>query len=226
MVPYFVFGLFYVMPIMLIFNFTDDNVIEYIIKGILLCLNSRHLWFLYYLFIYFLTYKLIIRDNPNIIFVTILVIMSLLEIPLLSNLSLYAVYFTMGFLFNFYYDIYFKSFKRNIAIVCISLVMYIFAIYLKFPVLITNSIGIVVFGTLLSLIRINDKNKLYKLLLNNSMGIYLFHPMIIYILFYYWGQYNVYPVILSSIISIISFAVSLFITIIIRKTKLRCILGE
>lgn len=226
MIPYFVFGIFYVTPIMIIFHFTNNNIIEYIIKGILLCLNSRHLWFLYYLFIYFLIYKLIVKEKPNAVFIGSLIAISLLKIPLLSDLSLYAIYFTMGFIFNDYYDIYFKSLKVNIMIICALLVIYVLSIYLNWTILVVNSVGIVTFGTLLSLFKINEKNKFYKLLLDNSMGIYLFHPMIIYILFYYWGQYNVSPIILSLVIFIISFGISLILTILLRKTKLKFILGE
>lgn len=64
--PYLFFGLFYVTPIMLYFKFTNDNLITYIVKGILLCGNSRHLWFLYYLFIYFTIYYYILRNTKNL----------------------------------------------------------------------------------------------------------------------------------------------------------------
>ena len=47
LIPYFVFGFFYVAPIMILFNFSNLSYIEYISRGIIIPLQSRHLWLLH-----------------------------------------------------------------------------------------------------------------------------------------------------------------------------------
>lgn len=45
MIPYFVCGILYVTPVMLLLEITDLSPVEYILRGILYCRDSRHLWF-------------------------------------------------------------------------------------------------------------------------------------------------------------------------------------
>lgn len=50
MIPYFAWGILYVMPVMVLLGITDLAPAEYILQGILCCRDSRHLWFLWALF--------------------------------------------------------------------------------------------------------------------------------------------------------------------------------
>ena len=54
LIPYYVFGLFYVAPVMCLTGLTNQGYFSYCFTGILRSLNSRHLWFLLALFIIFL----------------------------------------------------------------------------------------------------------------------------------------------------------------------------
>lgn len=59
------------------------------------------------------------------------------------------------------------------------------------------------------------------------MGIYLFHPMIIYILFYCFGEVcKQYPIISSAAIFITSTMIAILLSDIVRKFKITWIIGE
>lgn len=66
----------------------------------------------------------------------------------------------------------------------------------------------------------------FKELKKNGFGIYIFHPMIIYVLFYYFGSYNVSPVILCGLIFLVSYTFSYFLSVMMRKIHLSFLLGE
>lgn len=63
-------------------------------------------------------------------------------------------------------------------------------------------------------------------LAHNSYGIYLFHPMLIYLQFYAIRNLDINPWIAVFIIFLIAFSVSWFLTFNIRKTRLRIAIGE
>lgn len=232
-IPYFIFGLFYVTPVMILFKFTDDSLVSYVIKNIFLCVDSRHLWFLYYLFIYFILYYFIFKNKDNLKFLSLLfiiyLVIYLLNIPIISNLSCYAIYFNFGFALNKYYQKYY-SFVRKFKYLIIPLIIgYSFLIYFSTNNLINNMTGIIVFLTLFLFVSVPPKiiNSIYyEKLRKYSMGIYLFHPMIIYVLFYYLGKYNINPIILSLFIFIICFSVSWILTALIKRTRFKFIFGE
>jgi len=60
----------------------------------------------------------------------------------------------------------------------------------------------------------------------NGFGIYLFHPMIIYVLYYYLGKYNVNPIVLCLGITVISYCLSIALTELLRRIKLKILIGE
>lgn len=50
LVPFIIFGIIYVAPVMVLCGFTDESYFSYCVNGILLARNSRHLWYLIVLF--------------------------------------------------------------------------------------------------------------------------------------------------------------------------------
>lgn len=69
-------------------------------------------------------------------------------------------------------------------------------------------------------------NFIYKTISMNNFGIYLFHPMIIYILFYNIRNLNLNPYISTICIFIISTILSILLTLFFRKIGLKTVLGE
>ncbi|MCD7923288.1 MAG: acyltransferase [Bacteroides sp.] len=62
------------------------------------------------------------------------------------------------------------------------------------------------------------------LILRNSFGVYLFHVPIIYIMVSYFQNYPIY--VLLPLVGVTSIMGSIFLTMILRKMKLQCLIGE
>ena len=230
-VPYFIFGCFYVAPVMVAFSFTNQSYIDYIISGILLMKNNRHLWFLIYLFIYFVFSHFIflkLHKYTKLIIMIMLIIISFCNIDYLSDILYYFLFFTLGYVLNKYYSNITRFIKKYKFQLLILIPIYLLLIYINNSIMnyITAIIGICIFLDIVynffSEYAYNIINKLKKY----SMGIYLFHPMIIYILFLYLPQYISNDYIIAFLIFILSFCTSQVLTFIIRKFKLQFIFGE
>lgn len=240
LIPYFVFGIFYVMPIMIILGFSKLSYARYIFINILLGVDARHLWFLYTLFFIFLLFRIfrkyIEKVNP-ILMITILTICSLLsnKMPLyfqINNIMFYSLFFYLGYIFNNKYGSISDRCSKTINIIILILIQFIiYVINISFNIPILNIvsaiIGILLMIGLIRKLKINLTNyALYRIIKNEQMGIYLFHPMIIYILFYYLGNFKIFPLLLALIILIITFILSIIFSKILRKIHLKIILGE
>lgn len=236
LIPYYVFGLLWVAPVMTLFNFTDRSFIMYSITGIGIARNSRHLWFIFVLFLLFVISALCrnhIQKFKPYFALPLLLLLSYFSkyVPpyfLLNELFYYSLFFYLGYIFNRSYDKIGKICKHPIILilssVCIALLcrenIWIFRIIVALAGIFLV-IGIVEY--------INVKlyeTKPFKALKQNGFGVYLFHPMIIYVLYYYWGPLNINPYILSSLIIVISYCISHIATTIIRKIRLGVIIGE
>ena len=73
------------------------------------------------------------------------------------------------------------------------------------------------------------RTNLYSEIVKNSFGIYLFHPMIIYIIYYSIGSLSVWPInpiITSLLVFCVSVLMSVLLTILVRRIHLSLIIGE
>lgn len=222
---------------MVIFNFTEMNFLEYSVKGILLSAEPRHLWYLMALFCIFVgcTFLRDVIKKANIVVCLIIVFL----IPYIAvrigtpyfqiiNAMYYVPYFYIGYLLNRYWGKIEKSIHK-IKIVLIFVCPFGVILGMRFQQLkyVASISGIIMMITIsLCATDFIYENKIYIHLKKNSFGIYLFHPMIIYILFYYFGSRNINPFVLSFAIFLIAFIVSDLLTEFIRKIKLGVILGE
>ena len=230
-IPYLIFGCFYVAPIMVGFNFTNQSYIEYIISGILLMKNNRHLWFLIYLFIYFVFSHLIFlksHKHTKLIIMIMCIIISLFSISYLSDISYYFIFFTLGYGLNRYYNKIICLIKKHKFQLLILIPMYFLLIYINNSIMncVTAIIGICIFLNIVYNFIPQCTYNIISKLKKYSMGIYLLHPMIIYILFIYIPQYINNDYIIAFLIFIISFCTSQILTVLIRKLKLQFIFGE
>lgn len=69
-------------------------------------------------------------------------------------------------------------------------------------------------------------NALFKAVNRNSFGIYLFHPIIIYAVIYYFKDTQLNHITIFCITLFCSFFLSLFLTELMRKLHLQIIIGE
>ena len=83
--PYLFFGLCYVAPVMVAYNFTDYSYFDYCVHGILLVKNSRHLWYIIVLFEIFAVstiFKSVLQNKK--IYISMITVMVLFVVALFS----------------------------------------------------------------------------------------------------------------------------------------------
>lgn len=240
LIPYIIFGILYVTPVMFILKITSLSVPEYIIKGIFLNENSRHLWYLYVLFEMFVIIQLIKPLlQKNKIFKYVLFVISIAMVlfnnymPLvlgINNVFKYFCYFVAGYI---YADISRKleEYMKKYWYISFA-ILFVMMLTDKFM---KNRITLVIcafLGILLCLIVVGkfgvlfEKNEMFQKIKNTSMGIYLFHPMIIYVMFYLIKDKNFNEYLVSIIIFVVSTLMSYWLTKLARLLKMNIILGE
>lgn len=236
LIPYCVFGLLTVAPVMTIFNFEEESYINYAINGIGLVKNARHLWFIFTLFLIFVICafckKIIQNCKPYYVFPVLLIISFLSDyMPAtfqLNMLMYYLLFFYMGYVINKNYEKISKCCKNPLILLITAIVVLMLfkqGMWIIKVIVATSGIAFM-FGIVQYInLKICD-GKLYGNIKKNSFGVYLFHPMIIYVLYYYFGDLNINPILLCSMIIVITYLISHFATSIVRKLKLGIIIGE
>ena len=146
----------------------------------------------------------------------------------ISNLGYYLIYFYSGYFFNRYYESIIKYIRNPICIIAMLVITVVAVncsqIVIKMLKALTGSL---LFIGITSYI---DKSFMTKkdvaLMSRDGFGIYLFHPMIIYVLYYYLGNMNVNPFVLCFGITIVSYLLSAVFSEILRKLHMGFAMGE
>lgn len=242
MVPYFLIGIFYVMPVMCTLKITNLNPINYIKENIILSKDARHLWFLWTLFFIFIIFRMFYHryEKSNRLFIGVLLFFisffsdKLPNIFQLQGISYYLFFFCIGYEFDRNkkkIDEFLGNRKWIVILGWIFISFVVLYTYNRALNLITAVIGML---CLYQCIRITKKYiiqiKIYKWIERDSFGIYLFHPMIIYVLFYWVKKFGFglkYPIIVCVMIFVITMIASMLFVKIIRWTKYgKLIIGE
>ena len=107
-IPYLFIGIC-ILPFVLKFvGAIDDSFFDYILYGILLGKNSRHLWYLSNLFFIFIIFSFLPKKNDNkffIIYSILFFFIYFFKIYYISDLFYWAFFFYLGYKCNSYYDI-------------------------------------------------------------------------------------------------------------------------
>lgn len=236
LIPYYVIGFLVVAPVMTILDFTNDSYIRYVILGIGTVTNSRHLWYIFVLYLIFLICafcKKTLQTTKPLFILPILLICSFCSQYVtgrfqLNMLLYYSIFFYLGYLINKNYQNLVRCCRNPLIILGSGIIL---------AILCTNNVWIIkvviaLFGIIFLLgiiqyVRPNFyNNNLYNTMKKNTFGVYLFHPMIIYVLFYFWKNSTLNPILLCSIIILSSYLLSHIITNFIRTIKLGIIIGE
>mgnify|MGYP002535297605 FL=1 len=242
MVPYFLVGIFYVMPVMCTLKITNLNPINYMKENIILSKDARHLWFLWTLFFIFIIFRMFYHryEKSNRLFIGVLLFFisffsdKLPNIFQLQGISYYLFFFCIGYEFDRNkkkIDEFLGNRKWIVILGWIFISFVVLYTYNRALNLITAVIGML---CLYQCIRITKKYiiqiKIYKWIERDSFGIYLFHPMIIYVLFYWVKKFGFglkYPIIVCVMIFVITMIASMLFVKIIRWTKYgKLIIGE
>ena len=238
-IPYLVFGFLLVAPVVVFCGYTEENFFRFCLNGILLGLDSRHLWYLMtllWLYLTTLALKPLVRRNP-LLTIPICVVLFLLanrapQILKLRTTMKYALFFYLGVCADYYYEPLEKlAGKLRFAI----------------PVLFAALLGIVFWNpnfvtetayTLLGLgaslaLAANltgreglQRSGAYRVLRRDGFGLYLIHAMVIYLLFRFLGTTQIPPACMFLLCVAVSFAAGILGTELLRQIHLAPVIGE
>ena len=243
LVPYLFWGIVVVTPVMELLGFTEDGVGRYVVGGILLGRNNRHLWYLLSLFCMFVVTDAIRRVVKNRkVWWVVLGIAAVAAIlynhaPGIFNIGSTTrcwVYFIAGVLLEMK-GILRKEPSKRIAIPVVVIgadILCGWSVLGSFndtlQRLVVSSIGIVICFLISGLAGPLPEGSFYQIFHRDSFGIYLAHPMIIYILMSLVWRYGrgISGLIIVPIVFIVALGAATGVTELIRKIQLSFVIGE
>lgn len=243
-IPYFGIGLLYLLPIRLAVGYSGykGNSIADLALKFLTANDVGHLWFLPALFLVFLLSEIILslaehipvlKKKPGIVLLMAGVVLYLEGYrvgfgygSLLSAFN-YLMWFALGYCLNLYQEYVRKLYRIRIVKWGLLLLNLLLLAY----TLSASSVRVLISLSLRALFIINaygampEKTcSLVQRIDRNSFGIYLFHSPLIYITFA--SIPNAHPAIVVFINLVIFGAAAFGLTELVRKTKLRVLIGE
>lgn len=244
-IPYFCVGIFYLLLIRKLINYPgyiDKSFFNIFVNNFLKASDVGHLWYLPALFFTFLISECIlfvfekipyICEYIEIIFMIIAIILYFAGYriafsypPLLSAYS-YIIWFSLGFFWNKWDKVFDFIYDNKFIIIILVLINIIGLLYcgLSNNVKLMVNLGVKIL-TIINLFELipNTTNQFLDKLGENSFGIYLFHSPLVYITFTYIPNIN--PLIMFILNFFIFGLVSLFISLLIRNTKFKFVVGE
>lgn len=227
MIPYFSFAILWVLPFMVGFGFRDLK--SYFINGICLSLDSRHLWYVWMLFnVFLLVYILRIVINKVKLAPYFLLPISCIilifemrwgKIPYfqIDNSLVYQFWFILGYIAMIY---------RKYLNILFSILIIVVWGFIERASLLYALLGIYAIYLLSLRLTYLTRFTFINKVNSNIFGIYLFHPVIIYLFFYYLdkSEIGVLPITVSVVV--ISFILSFYLTELMRKLHLNLLIGE
>lgn len=205
MIPYFVWGILYVMPVMVLLGITDLAPAEYILQGILCCRDSRHLWFLWALFFVSVCIRFLqpFIERGKICKLSLLVLCLGAWYLSWNMTDILGINSIMRYLFWYYAGYIFEMQKNKIDMIIAR----------------PGKVWIPVVAFLIIVFYLWLGNNIYRLLEKDCFGIYLAHPMIIYICFYYFRNMMYNPYITSILVTVIAIVISVLFIELLHRIK-------
>lgn len=243
LIPYYFFGFAYVAPTMCLLGLTSQSFIKYCYSGIFLSGNSRHLWYLLALFLIFILAiiaKPLIKGSRTTRFILLVCSIVLFWISdktpytfQISEAFSYQLYFFIGVILHYEYET-FERIVQKFLYLFLLLPFALAGMFIYNPNTVTDMcyifIGIFMVLAFAYFIETKmgwfTKKYIYTVIQKNSFGIYLFHPMIIYVFYYLLGNKDINPYILCFGIAFVATVLSIIFTKIMRALKLNILIGE
>lgn len=242
-VPYVFWGIVVVTPVMELLGFTEDGVGKYIINGILLGRNNRHLWYLLSLFCMFVVTDAIRRIVKNrkiwcvVLGIAIAAALLYNHAPGIFNIGSTMrcwVYFVAGIVFEMRGILRRETSKRNaVPVIIVGIaILYGWSILGSFndpfQRLVVSSIGIIICFLISGLAGPLPEGRIYRTVHHDSFGIYLAHPMIIYVLMSLVWRYgrSVPGLIIVPLVFAVALGAATVVTELIRRIRLGAVIGE
>ncbi len=240
LIPYLFFGICIVAPVVVGFHFTSYNFVNYLIHGIFLSEDSRHLWYvlaLFWVFVFSIGFRpLLGKLHPALCLGFSLGILYASQYLPFSVFQLQAaLYYQFFFLVGYYLDRYFPylfTWIQKLLFLPFLAFLLLFSRFIlpysTFTLLFYNFLGIfMAFGIIISCPCTPLRSiRFFRLLEQDSFGLYLFHPMLLYILFYYLAPLGLTPWILFPVSVLVCGIGSLALTQLLRACKCGFLIGE
>ena len=239
MIPYLFFGLVYVAPVM-VFTGLTESYTDYCVSAIVKGGNSRHLWFLLcllWIFVMAVIVQPLIEKKPFLVMsmsVAVFILSHYVHVGKHISTAMYdQIYFFGGIYLNLYFDRIAEILRKSRGLTLIPACLVVFGVlyYPGWPLkLIWAWAGIIAaFSLVLGLEPLMARfiqTSFYRWSLKNCFGIYLFHPMLIYIAYYYLGSRSVPPLLFCPAVIVISYMLSGLLTMVVRWLHLGVLIGE
>lgn len=238
MVPYYVFSIFMVAPVVVKLNITSWNFGEFLVFGTLLGGMTRHLWFCMSLFCIFIVCALIkntLQKASPFIILPIVCVLSFIGATWKSHYfqlhqTLYfSLYFYLGMLIDRYWDRICGHLRRYSVLSMLigaALCCTVFALdFYKYTAAIGGILLIFAVSVCVNTGRLEEK-PIYQRFKKDSFGVYLLHPMLLYLLFYFCRNSTINPYLLSAVSFVGIYTLTMLMTELIRKLHLGVIIGE
>lgn len=244
LIPYFIFGIFVVPPVLLICELSDPSEWYFFVLNLLTASNVRHLWYLYALFFIFLLMWICRRFLVKNRIKKVLLISFLLSLIFrsfspaafalfqIANIFYYQFFFVCGVFLELYFDEILSFLEKKRKFLWFVLAVLLCSMFADFWTL--SGYVYALCGMILSLwlaLRLSQckglsQNKWYQMLGKDSYGVYLIHAMIIYLVFYAFSSVAIPAWILMPLAFFVSLILSVCLTEILRKCGLGFVLGE
>lgn len=241
LVPYFAWGFLTVAPVMIMMKITDRSFLDYCLWGIVEGFDSRHLWYLQSLFVIFIVAflfrKVYMKWNP-VVLMAIFIAMAYIPahipgVPYQVILTAaYIPYFSVGVLVDRYYPAIRGFFcKAKLFWILTGAVMVVTFPYTwsNWWINIAQEFVICAFFLQLGILLVRYTKigslRLVKAISKNSYTIYLGHAMIIYLIYYFFGQLIIpaIPFYIGSLV--VSGVLSCMIGWLLKKMHLGVLIG-
>lgn len=239
LVPYVIFGFFIMVPLMVGCHYRE-GIVDYAYHGILLSKDSRHLWYVLALFEIFVLFWCMTKmvnvlkiPQWSLLPVSFGLYLVSNHFPYLFQISealKYQFWFTLGYEFM----IYKRLIHDSISYYLVGGVFLVLALCWKnnlsfkmpFIETIAAMCGIMLVYHIACDMKYLTKYKWYQRISKNSYGIFLYHVLVIYLMFYWSRNTSISPYILVPLVFGVSFIVSLILTEMTRKIGFQFLIGE
>ena len=244
LIPYGIFGVLIVLPTLLICGLLEPSRWYTFFWNLINGIDIRHLWYLYDLFAMFLLFwffrKRVPGENPKkVLAVSFAVSIVFRSLPFefisyfqIGNIFYYQFFFLWGIFFDRYFYRLLAVFKKRrfLPFLCgLLLIMSCFADLYTLSGYVYAAAGVALTVMAAQVLCGRKKwieNQWWNRVIGDSYGIYLFHPMIMYLIFYGFSRWEV-PVIFLLLLSLtVSFGLSFLLTEVCRKARLSFVIGE
>ena len=244
LIPYWIFSVFMVLPVVVFCGLWDSSRWYFFFWNLFSGRNVRHLWYLYDLFVIFLIFWFFRRHvtgrNEKIALVVSLVVSFVFRgMPFkfisyfqIGNILYYQFFFLLGIFFDRHFVSLVSFFRHHWYLLILSGLLLLVSCFFDLFTLTgyLYAVSGIVLTVALACCRGEEKTglipKWQQVLAADSYGIYLFHPMIIYLVFYSFSQREVSVLCLFFPALTVSLLLSLFLTEFCRRAHLGFIIGE